>query len=227
MVKLLLILGGIALLGWAQLRFSLWRLGKDLDARSRPLEDPALEPVIRKLGETLDLPELKVRLYDMPAVNGLAAPDGRILITTGLYDKFRMGLIRAEEVASVVAHELGHLALGHHRRRLVDWTGQNVAKMALGMILSRFVPFVGFHIANLLGALVMSRLSRRDEFEADRYATALMLRAGYGPEPQVAMFRKLARMVPGPKGAAWLASHPPVEERVAAVEANARAWEAA
>lgn len=224
MAKIVLIVLLMAGLAYAQYRWSLWRLGRELDGKSRPLDAPELEAAVAKLGRSLDLPPLKVHVYDMPVVNGLAAPDGRVFLTEGLVQKHRMGLISAEEAASVVAHELGHLALGHHRRRLIDWTGQNLARLALGALLSRFVGGIGFQMAAALGALVLARLSRRDEFEADRYATALMLKAGFGPEPQVAMFRKLAKMVPGPKGAAWLASHPPVEERVSAIEANAASW---
>lgn len=208
----------------AQWRFSLWQVRRMLDARALPLDDPALQAMVARLGAAVGQPGLRLQLFDMPVVNGLATPDGRILLTTALYDKYRLGIIRAEEIASVVAHELGHVALGHHTRRMIDWTGQSAARVALAMLFARFLGVVGVFLANFLAALVMSRLSRRDEFEADRYATALMLKTGFGHKPQIAMFRKLETMVPGPRGAAWLASHPPVDERVAAIEANVAAW---
>mgnify|MGYP005847505877 CR=1 FL=1 len=214
-------------IGYVQFRVSLAALMRQLDQKSRPLQDDVLEALVARIGRAVDLPDLRAHLFDMPVVNGLATPDGRIFITTALFDKYRFGIIRAEEVASVIAHELGHVALGHHTRRLIDWTGQSAARMALGLLLNRFLPIVGFWIANVLAALVMARLSRRDEFEADRYATALMLKAGLGHAPQIAMFRKLETMAPaagGQGGAAWLASHPAVEERVAAIEANVAAW---
>ncbi|SEA17862.1 M48 family metallopeptidase [Rubrimonas cliftonensis] len=220
-----LILAAVAI-GLVQWRVSLWRMEKMFDEKGRPLDDPALNEMVRRLGACVDLPELKAEVLDMPVVNGLATPDGRIFVTSALVDKHRFGIIRAEEIASVVAHELGHVALGHHTRRMIDWSGQNAARMALGLILNRFLPIIGFYIANFLAGLFMARLSRRDEFEADRYATALMLKAGLGHAPQVSMFRKLDRMMPGPKPAAWMASHPPTEERVAAIEANVAAWEA-
>jgi len=208
----------------AQWRFSLWQMRKMLDAKALPLEDPALQAMVARLGAAVGQPGLRLQLFDMPVVNGLATPDGRILLTTALYDKYRLGIIRAEEIASVVAHELGHVALGHHTRRMIDWTGQSAARVALALLFARFLGILGVFLANFLAALVMSRLSRRDEFEADRYATALMLKTGLGHQPQITMFRKLETMVPGPKGAAWLASHPPVAERVAAIEANVAAW---
>jgi putative metalloprotease len=226
MLQFLVILAAAGLIGWLNWRASLAALMRELDAKATPLRDPPLEEAIARLGAAAGVGPLRVQLWDMGVVNGLATPDGRVFLTTALHEKRRMGLLRVEEVASVAAHELGHVALGHHTRRLIDWTGQSVAKLALGILLNRFLPIVGFYVANLIGNLVMLRLSRRDEFEADRYATALMVRAGFGHEPQVAMFRKLERMIPGPKGAAWMASHPPIAERIAAIEANARAWAA-
>lgn len=224
MAQLLIILTGVAILALVNYQIGLARLRRSLREKARPLDDPALRAIVARLARAAEIPELRAELFEMPAVNGLATPDGRVYLTTGLHDKYRFGLLTAEEVASVVAHELGHVGLGHHQRRLIDWTGQSVAALALGVLLNRVVPIVGFYVANLLAGLLMARLSRRDEFEADRYATALMIKAGLGHAPQIAMFRKLERMVPGPKPAAWLASHPPVAERIAAIEANAAAW---
>ena len=214
-------------LGVVNWRVSLWQVKRALDKKAIPLDDPALADVVRRLGEAAGVEGLRAQLYDMPVVNGLATPDGRILITTGLYDKYRIGAVKAEEIASVIAHELGHVALGHHSRRMIDYTGQNVARVILMMILNRFLPIIGIFIANWLGNLLLAGLSRRDEFEADRYATALMIRAGFGHQPQISMFRKLMRMVPGPQGPAWMLSHPDVEDRVKAIEANAAVWTAA
>jgi putative metalloprotease len=224
MIQFLILLAGIGLLAVLNHRRGLARLRRTLREASRPLDDPALKAVVARLAEASGAPGLRAELFEMPVVNGLATPDGRVYITTALFEKYRLGLLRAEEVGSVVAHELGHVGLGHHDRRLVDWTGQSVAALALGMILNRFVPIIGFYIANFLAGVMMARLSRRDEFEADRFATALMIEAGYGHAPQIAMFEKLERMNPGPRPAAWLASHPPVAERIAAIEANAAAW---
>lgn len=224
MVRIILLLVGAAAFAWVNFRIGIWRLQQTLDKAGRPLEDDVLGALIVRLAKAADAEGVNAQLVEMPMVNGLAAPDGRIYLTTALFDKYRFGILKAEEVASVVAHEMGHVALGHHQRRLIDWTGQSAARLALGLVLNRFIPFIGFYIANALSALFTAQLSRRDEFEADRYATALMLKAGIGHAPQIEMFRKLERMSPGPKGAAWLQSHPPVEQRIAAIEENASAW---
>ena len=65
------------------------------------------------MAQALDLPRIKVHIYEIDPVNGLAAPDGRIFITRGFFRKYQTGEVSAEEISSVIAHELGHVALGH------------------------------------------------------------------------------------------------------------------
>ncbi len=224
LLTLLLLTAGLALWNW---RSGLRRMRAEIEAGARPLADPALEALVRRLGDSLGQTGLRARVFEMSAVNGLATPDGGVLLSSGLVQKYRLGALSAEEVASVVAHELGHVALGHHARRMIDWTGRSVVTVLLGAVLSRFVPVLGFVLAAMLGNLASAGLSRRDEFEADRFASALMLKAGLGVAPQIAMFRKLARMTPGAKPPAWLSTHPDIEARIAAIEANAASWQAA
>jgi putative metalloprotease len=210
------------------LRFSVWQTRRQLDANSRPLRDPALMAVTDRLARALDLPSVPVHVFEVDAVNGLAAPDGRIFLTRGFLNRHARGEVTSEEIAAVIAHELGHVALGHSKRRMIDFTGQNAVFMMLGAVLNRFIPVFGILIANTLARLLMARLSRRDEFEADAYATALLLKAGFGTAPQKSLFRKLAALTggaAGPGGApAWTLTHPPAADRIAAIEANEGRW---
>jgi metalloprotease len=208
------------------LRFSVWRTKKTLDAQSQPLTDPAITRLADRMAAAMDLPAIRVNVFEIDAVNGLAAPDGRIFLTRGFLNRKVRGEVTAEELASVIAHELGHVALGHMRRRMIDFTGQNAVFVMLSAMLSRFVPIVGVWIANMISTALMAHLSRRDEFEADAYASALLIKAGIGTGPQKSLFLKLGALtqtraegVP-----AWLLSHPRTEDRIAAIEANEARW---
>jgi putative metalloprotease len=207
-------------------RFSVWRTKRELDQHSTELADPRLRKLTDRLAAALDLPRIKVHLYEIDPVNGLAAPDGRIFITRGFYRKFQQGEITAEEMTSVIAHELGHVALGHARRRMIDFSGQNALRTALAMILSRFLPGIGVWIANGLTSLLAARLSRGDEYEADEYAAALLTKAGIGTGAQKSLFAKLEELTQARSGAmpAWLMSHPKTEDRVAAIEKLEARW---
>ncbi len=206
-------------------RFSVWRTNRELAAKSTRLADPTLEGLLQKMASALDVPRIKVFIYEIEPVNGLAAPDGRIFITRGFYEKYRRGEVTAEELASVIAHELGHVALGHARRRMIDFSGQNAIRTALAMILGRFLPGIGVYLANFLTTLLAARLSRQDEFEADSYASALLVKSGIGLEPQKSLFHKLDALTQAGGGQlAWLLSHPKTEARIKAIEKRARQW---
>ena len=131
-------------------------------------------------------------------------------------------------MASVIAHELGHVALGHSRRRMIDFSGQNALRTALGMVLSRFIPGIGMWLANMLTSLLAARLSRSDEYEADAYAAALLTKSGIGIEHQISLFEKLEALTQSNKGAApaWLMSHPKTQERIAALNTLHHKWSA-
>lgn len=212
--------------GFLMMRFSVWRSKRMLDQQSRPLNDPDIQAVAQRLAVALDVPEVAVNVLEVEPVNGLAAHDGRIFLTRGFLKKKDEGHVTPEELASVIAHELGHVAHGHMRRRMIDFTGQNAVGVVLAGVLNRFLPGIGGWVANILSRALMARLSRRDEFEADAWATALMIRAGYGTAPQISLFRKLGTLTGGQGDAipAWIRSHPKAEDRIAAIEANETRW---
>ncbi|UZD92239.1 M48 family metallopeptidase [Cognatishimia activa] len=207
-------------------RFSAWRTARTLDEQSTELADPGLKKLIDRMAAALELPRIRVHIYEIDPVNGLAAPDGRIFITRGFYRKYANGEVSKEELASVIAHELGHVALGHSRRRMIDFSGQNALRTALAMVLTRFIPFVGVWIANALTTLLAARLSRGDEYEADEYAAALLTKSGIGTEPQKSLFLKLEALTANRAGSipAWLMSHPKTDERIKAIENLEQKW---
>ena len=211
--------------GLVMYKFSAWRTAKTLDQQSVTLMDPALSPLLQRMAKALDIPKLNVQIYEIDPINGLAAPDGRIFITRGFYNKYKAGDVSGEELASVIAHELGHVALGHARRRMIDFSGQNAVRAALGMVLGRVLPGIGQWIAGLVANLLMARLSRGDEYEADEYAAALMVKSGLGTDAQKTLFLKLEELT-GQIGSlpAWLMSHPKTVDRIAAIETLEQKW---
>jgi putative metalloprotease len=210
----------------AMYRFSAWRTARELDSKSTELADPKLKKLTDRMAAALELDRIRVNIYEIDPVNGLAAPDGRIFITRGFYRKYQNGDVSAEELASVIAHEMGHVALGHSKRRMIDFSGQNALRTAMAMILNRFLPGVGVLVANAVTSLLSARLSRSDEYEADAYAAALLTKAGIGIGPQKSLFHKLEDLTQSRSGAApaWLMSHPKTEERIAALDALEARW---
>lgn len=206
-------------------QFSAWRTRRELDQQSTPLVDVELGALTAKMAQALDLKKIHVNVYEIEPINGLAAPDGRIFLTRGFLNKYNAGEVTAEELASVIAHELGHVALGHTRRRMIDFSGQNAVRVALTAILGRVLPGIGIWLANTLVTVLAASLSRKDEYEADEYAAALLTKAGIGTAPQKSMLAKLEALT-GMRGAppVWLASHPKTPDRITALEALEERW---
>lgn len=211
--------------GLVMYRISAWRTRQELDGKSTRLDEPEMKTVLDQMATALDLEQIKVYIYEIDPINGLAAPDGRIFITRGFMNKFKAGEVSSSEIASVIAHELGHVALGHSRRRMLDFSGQNAIRVALGMVLGRFLPGVGVYLANLVTSMIAARLSRDDEYEADAYAAALLTKAGIGTEAQKSLLSKLEALT-GASGQplAWLMSHPKTALRVEAIEKLENRW---
>jgi putative metalloprotease len=199
---------------------------RTLDTNSHPLTDPALTTLTTRLAQAAGMSGLTVHVFDIPQVNGLAAPDGRIFLTRGFIDRYRAGQVTAEELAGVIAHELGHVAMGHVQKRVIDMTGGNALFVVLAALLSRFIPIVGVWIAQAITTALAAGLSRKAEHEADAYASALMVKAGIGTAPQKSLFRKLAALTDnmGQGVPDWLRSHPQTADRIARIEAREAKW---
>ena len=213
------------LYGVVYYRFSVWRTSAELNSKSTELADPTLRAMCASMAEVLELEQVRVHIYEIEPVNGLAAPDGRIFITRGFFKKYVTGEVSAKEIASVIAHELGHVALGHSRRRLIDFSGQNAIRVALGLVLGRIIPGVGVWLAGFLSRMLAARLSRQDEYEADAYAAALLIKTGIGVEAQKTLFEKLDALVnTSGQPLAWLMSHPKTADRIAAIEKLETRW---
>jgi predicted Zn-dependent protease len=160
--------------------------------------------------------------------NAWTAGGGRVYV--------HVGMLRAveseDELAGVLAHEIGHDAFGHApktvTRQLFWMTGVRRVRSAeevVGALEKLFDEYRKKSLAavgeNLLG------FSRFDELEADRAAFYTVYRAGYNPRALGAMFRRMGREVKDELGEGEYArqqflnllfgSHPPTSQRTTAL----------
>lgn len=158
--------------------------------------------------------------------------------TIVLYDTL-VAAMTTDEILAVFAHEMGH---GLHKDTLKNHILTFLQMLVLGLLAwatlrhpEIFRPFgfegvnygfavllmlsVEFALLSPLFGLVMSWFSRRAEYRADRQA----VKEGYGPA-LVSALKKLARenfsdLSPSPVLVALEYSHPPLSQRIAAIEA--------
>lgn len=171
------------------------------------LDDAAFPRTRDYLQQTLDrlakaaAPELpdfqyKVTVQEQEEINAIALPAGRIVVFSGLLDKLRS----ENELAMVLAHELGHYAHRDHLRGL----GRGLVLLSITAALGFSDGLPGF-IAPSVQTFSL-KYSREQEAAADNFALDLMFRAyGHagGTLDLFAMFEKQEEKTP-----ALFSTHP-------------------
>lgn len=182
------------------------------------LEDPLLAGWVDRVGQAVaagaprqDYPYV-FAVIDTDAVNAFAAPGCFILVTKGLLEQARSD----DEVAAVLAHEVGHCS-ERHAPRLLEHEG--IILLAETLLRDRLNEWVmlGLQLAHLFETL---GFSRHLENRADRFGLRRTYEAGFDPTA-MAEFLETIRPARPPSGlGAYLDTHPPVHERIAAVQAS-------
>ena len=162
----------------------------------------ALDRLMARLVTAMPYTEpVTVTVVDLPIVNAVALPGNQILVFRQLISEAQS----PEEIAGVLAHEIGHLAARHPIRNLVRQFGLDVIIMAL----SGSSNWDG--VAQML---IGSAYSRAFEAEADTRAIDALGTAGIGGQGWIDFFdRQAAKGGALDRATAYLASHPPSAER--------------
>lgn len=160
---------------------------------------------------TLRTKRFEVHRSEEAGINAIALPGGFVIVTAGLLQLLETGGMTSDELAGVLAHEVGHIELGHSRTSEVRETMNRWAQMAL--------PRVGVGMALGLalkagtGAL-RKKASRDAELQADAWAAQLLQVSRYRDDGLTTFLGKTAAWSRG--GGLW-STHPAAEERVAAL----------
>ncbi len=140
-----------------------------------------------------------------PQANAFALPGGHVVVFTGLLRATES----AEELAGVLAHEIGHVEMRHSLRKMIHGLGW---RAVLGVALWDFSGGIWGDMAGELGRL---SYSRDLEIEADREAVKLLRRTGLPAEGMARFFERMERQ--GKAIPALLSTHPSDLERQAAL----------
>ena len=205
--------------------YSSRNLSKKLEKKSKVFHDAVIDNYLKAFQSILDLDKLKVFVLNEKQINGLVTPNGNIYITEGFIKQYKLGNVSGVELTSVIAHELGHLALGHTKKRLITFSAVSAISLVISALLSRLIPYLGPIIGRHLSQVVISGLSRKDEFEADAYAAALLIKSGIGTTPQISLLRKIEKLTGVvSSNITWTLSHPSPEQRIKAIRDSETSW---
>ena len=205
--------------------YSSRNLSKKLEKKSKIFHDAIIDNYLKVFQSILGLDKLKVFVLNEKRINGLVTPNGNIYITEGFMKQYKLGQVSGVELTSVIAHELGHLALGHTKKRLITFSAVSAISLVISAVLSRLIPYLGPMIGRYLSQVVISGLSRKDEFEADAYAAALLIKSGIGTTPQISLLRKIEKLTGVvSSNVTWTLSHPSPEQRIKAIRDSETSW---
>ncbi len=145
-----------------------------------------------------------------------------------------------DQGVAVLAHEMGHFKMRHIRRMLIVQSGLLLIGLYVLSLLLDYRPFFAafgltpsFHAALVLFSLLsgpatfylgplMNRLSRRHEYEADRFSVETLRDAKPMEEALVNLtVKNLANLTPHPWYSAYHYSHPTAVERIDAIRRGA------
>jgi len=174
----------------------------------------ALERMAARLDADPHLPyPLRVGVLDHGMLNAIALPGGRILIFRGLLEAAG----NPEEVAGVLAHEIGHVASHDPTREALRAAGTaGILGLLLGDVFGASIVVVA------TDAVVNASYQRDAETRADETAYSLLAEAGLPSRPFADFFAKMRKKYGEMDGVLKLfASHPGLEgraERAAAAD---------
>ncbi|MBT1712094.1 M48 family metallopeptidase [Fulvivirgaceae bacterium PWU5] len=154
-------------------------------------------------GKQLDCSKIKLHLVRNSEVNAFALPDDHLVVFTGLLEYAES----PEEVAGVMAHEIGHIEKDHVMKKLTKDIG-------LSMLFSIAGGDAGGKIARETAKTLSSSAFDRDkESEADAFAVEVLAAADIDPQPLSDFFFRLARKHDMPEELVWISTHPDTDER--------------
>jgi hypothetical protein len=183
------------------------------DAPSPPASGVAFDKLVRKLETAAALPvPVRASVVRREEANAIALPGGRVYVFQGLIDKAKT----PDELAGVIAHEMGHVAHRDGVRAVIQAAGLS---FLFGMLIGDFSGGGAAVVA--MRTVLQSSYSRETEAAADAWGAALIVKLERDPRALADILMRIAD-TPGPT-AKILLSHPEARERAAAIEAIARA----
>jgi beta-barrel assembly-enhancing protease len=159
------------------------QLGRALvgDFGGRFCQTPKGRAALAKLTNSLDANpgDLQVEVANIDMLNAVALPGGKVVLFQGLLNQAQS----PDEVAGVLAHEIGHVRERHVMQGLLR-------QMGLAVVLGGFDGSGGATINNVLS----TTYTRGAEEEADRHSLKSLAGASISPLPTADFFERLSRM---------------------------------
>lgn len=173
----------------------------------------------------------EVALFTNDSPNAFALPGGKVGVYTGILEVAR----NQDQLAAVIAHEIGHVISRHHDERITRQYGAQAGLGLLGALVgSQYGSSAAQATQQVGGAALQTTFllpnSRTQESEADVVGQQLMAAAGFDPRQAVNLWQNMIA-AGGSRPPQWLSTHPDPQSRISELQARAEqlvpTWEQA
>ncbi len=176
---------------------------------------------LNAIAKKLDVAEVNgaktnYKVYLTNDVNAWAMANGCIRVYSGLMD-----MMNDDEVMGVVGHEIGHVALGHSRKRYQVAFAAAAARGAAASAGGSIGALSKSELGDLTESLVKAQYSQSNESESDDYSFDLLVKRNLSPKGLITGFQKLAQLDGG--NSSMFSSHPSSSDRASRLEARMKA----
>lgn len=176
-----------------------------------------------------DMPmaEWEFVVFDQNEVNAFAMPGGKVGVFVGLFQ-----IVKTEdELASVVAHEIGHVTARHTHERISQQmvlgaggqviniaaavTGAGVAGLGGGSYINMTPMIMGLY--GMTAGTAAAAWDQGKEAEADHIGIIYMAKAGYDPNAAITVMERMVELEGGMGGNNYNSTHPSSMDRLNAL----------
>lgn len=195
-------------------------IAKAIEKEYKLVDDPLVQNRVQEIGKKIvsvsDRKDINYSFYvlDDKEVNAFALPGGFIYVNKGLIEKVN----NDDELAGVLAHEVGHLVARHSIKKLQAIMGYSLLRVLISQ-----VPQGGADLgegADAAFVQIILGYAREDELLADQLSVHYTRLAGYDPQGMVNFLNRLHDdNLRGPlRPLSYAKTHPYVPDRIRVIK---------
>ena len=163
-------------------------------------------------------------LFADKSPNAFALPGGKVGVNTGIFTVAK----NQDQLAAVIAHEIGHVVSRHHDERVTRQMGAQAGRGILGAIVGSAYGQGAANTTSQLGGMAAQGIfllpnNRTQETEADVVGQQLMANAGFNPQQAVNLWENMISASGGSGSPQWLSTHPDPRSRISELRNRAGA----
>ncbi len=192
------------------------------DARQNAYVRCVVNALVRQLPAQNQSMAWETALFADKEPNAFALPGGKVGVNTGIFTVAK----NQDQLAAVLAHEIGHVVEHHHDERITRQMGASALVQGLGALAGAKYGQGGADIATQGGSLLtqggfLLPGSRVQESEADVVGQRLMAQAGFDPAQAVNLWQNMISAAGGSRPPQWLSTHPDPQSRIQELRSRA------